>query len=78
MMKGNRTKEQLVQQRKEIQQQRNEERLLQTLMKSEERQNQMKELLLKSLNCTKAPENDITTYSTIETLEYLSENDKTF
>ena len=36
-------------------------------MKSEERQNQMEELLLKSLNSTKAPEKDITKYSTIET-----------
>ena len=47
-------------------------------MKSEERQNQMEELLLKSLNCTKAPENDITMYSTIETFVYVPENDKTF
>ena len=47
-------------------------------MKSEERQNQMEELLLKSLNCTKAPENDITMYSTIETFEYVPENDKIF
>ena len=38
----------------------------------------MEELLLKSLNCTKAPENDITMYSTIETFEYEPENDKTF
>ena len=30
---------------------------------------QMEELLLKSLYCTKAPENDITMYSTIETFE---------
>ena len=60
------------------QQQRNEERLLQALMKSEKRQNQMEELLLKSLNCTKAPVNDITMYSTIETFEYVPENDKTF
>ena len=47
-------------------------------MKSEKRQNQMEELLLKSLNCTKAPKNDITMYSTIETFEYVPENDKTF
>ena len=47
-------------------------------MKSEEWQNQVEELLLKSLNCTKAPENDITVYSTIETFEYVPENDKTF
>ena len=47
-------------------------------MKSEERQNQMEELLLKSLNCTKVPENDITIYSTIETFEYVPENYKTF
>ena len=38
----------------------------------------MEELLLKSLNCTKAPGNDITMYSTIETFEYVPENDKTF
>ena len=31
----------------------------------------MKELLLKLLNCTKAPENDITMYSPIETYEYM-------
>ena len=31
----------------------------------------MEELLLKSLNCTKAPENDITMYSTMETFEYV-------
>ena len=42
-------------------------------MKSEGQQNQMEELLLKSLNCTKAPENDITMYSTIETFEYVPE-----
>ena len=47
-------------------------------MKSEERQNQMEELLFKSLNCTKAPKNDITMYSTIETFEYVPKNDKTF
>ena len=47
-------------------------------IKSKERQNQMEEFLLKSLNCTKAPENDITMYSTIETFEYVPENDKTF
>ena len=71
--------EQQVQQQKELQQQqRNEERLLQTLMKSEERQNQMEELVLKSLNGTKTSENDITMYSTIETFEYVPENDKTF
>ena len=68
----------MVQQQKELQQQRNEERLLQALMKSEERQNQMEELLLELLNCTKVPENDITMYSTIETFEYVPENDKTF
>ena len=73
-----RMEEQRVQQQKELQQQRNEERLLQALMKSEERLNQMEELLLKSLNCTKAPDNDITMYSTIETFEYVPENDKTF
>ena len=44
-------------------------------MKSEERQNQMEELLSKSLNCTKAPENDITT---VETFKYVPENDKIF
>ena len=60
------------------QQQRNEEILLQSLMKSEERQNQMEELLLKSLNGTKTSENDITMHSTIETFEYVPENDKTF
>ena len=38
----------------------------------------MEELLLKSLNCTKAPENDITMYSTIETFEYVPENNKAF
>ena len=37
----------------------------------------MEELLLKPLNCTKAPENDITMYSTIETFVYVPENDKT-
>ena len=42
------------------QQQRNEERLLQALMKRGERQNQMEELLLKSLNGTKTSENDAT------------------
>ena len=47
-------------------------------MKSEEWQNQIEELLLKSLNCTKAPENDIIMYSTIETFKYVPENDKTF
>ena len=47
-------------------------------MKSVKRQNQMEELLLKSLNCTKAPENEISLYSTIETFEYVPENDKTF
>ena len=51
-----RMEEQWVHQLKELQQ-KNEERLLQALMKSEERQNQMEELLLKSLNCIKAPEN---------------------
>ena len=72
-------REQPVQQQKELQQQqRNEEGLIQALMKSEERQNQMKELLLKSLNGTKTSENDITMYSTIETFEYVPENDKTF
>ena len=65
------------------QQQRNEERLLQELMKSDERQNQMEELLLKSLNGTKASENDTTfslgtIYSTIETFEYVPESDKNF
>ena len=60
------------------QQQRNKERLLQAKMKSEERQNQMEELLLKSLNCTKASDNDIAMHSTIETFEYVPENDKTF
>ena len=76
-----RMEEQRAQQQKEQQQQqqqRNEERLLQALMKSEEWQNQMEELLLKSLNCTIAPENDTTMYSTIETFEYVPENDKTF
>ena len=38
----------------------------------------MEELLLKSLNGTKTPKNDITVYSTIETFEYVPENDKTF
>ena len=52
-------------------------------MKSEERQNQMEELLLKSLNGTKTFENDttfsqVTIYSTIETFEYVPENDETF
>ena len=47
-------------------------------MKSEEQHNQMEELLLKLLNCSKAPVNDITMYSTIETFEYVPENDKTF
>ena len=52
-------------------------------MKSEERHNQMEELLLKSLNSTKTSENDTTfyqgtIYSTIETFEYVPENDKTF
>ena len=76
---------QLVQQQKELQQQqqRNEERLLQALTKSEERQNQMEELQLKSLNGTKTSEIDTTfsrgtIYSTIETFEYVPENDKTF
>ena len=74
--KSDERQQRMVQQQKELQ--RNEERLLQALMKSEERQNQMEELLLKSLNCTKAPENDISMYSTIETFEYVPENDKTF
>ena len=69
---------QRVQQQKELQQQRNEKRLLQALMKSEERQNQMEEFLLKSVNGTKTSENDITMYSIIETFEYVPENDKTF
>ena len=52
-------------------------------MKSEERQNQMEVLLLKSLNDTKTSENDSifsqsTIYSTIETFEYIPENAKTF
>ena len=47
-------------------------------MKSEERQNQMEELLLKSLNGTKAPENDFTMYSAIQNFEYVLENDQTF
>ena len=47
-------------------------------MKSEERQKQMEELLLRSLNCTQAPENVITMFSTIETFEYVQENDRTF
>ena len=47
-------------------------------MNSEERQIQKEELLLKSLNCTKAPENDITMYTTIETFECVPENDKSF
>ena len=48
-------------QQKEIQQQRrNEDRLVQALMKSEERQNQMEELQSKSLNGTKISENDTT------------------
>ena len=43
----------------------------------------MKELLLKSLNGTKTSENDTTfsqgtIYRTIETFEYVPENDKTF
>ena len=38
----------------------------------------MEELLLKSLNCTKAPEKNITMYNTIETFECVPENDKTF
>ena len=51
-------------------------------MKSEERQHQMKELLLKLLNGTKTSEKDSTffqgtIYSTIETFEYVPENDKT-
>ena len=77
--------EQRVQQQKELQQQqqRNEERLLQALMKSEERQNQMEELLLKSLNGTKTSENgttfsQVTIYSTKQTFEYVPENDETF
>ena len=77
--------EQQVQPQKELQQQqqqRNEERLLQALMKSEERQNQMEELLLKSLNGTKTSENETfsqgTIYSTIETFESVPENNKTF
>ena len=76
--------EQRLQQQKELQQQqRNEERPLQALMKSEELQNQMEELLLKSLNSTKTSENDTTfsqgiIYSTIETFDYVPENDKTF
>ena len=47
-------------------------------MKSEERQNQIEELLLKSLNGTKTSENDTTMYSTIDTFEYIPESDKTF
>ena len=52
-------------------------------MKSEERQNQMEELLLKLLNGTKTSENDTTfsqgtIYSTREFFEYVPENDKTF
>ena len=51
-----RMEEQQVQQPKELQeQQRNGERLLQALIKSEEWHNQMEKLQLKSLNCTKAP-----------------------
>ena len=73
-----RMEEQQVQQQKELQQQRNGKRLLQALMKSVERQNQMEELLLKSLNGTKTSENDTTIYSTIETFEYVPENDKIF
>ena len=82
-----RMEEQRVQQQKQQQQQqqqqRNEERLLQALMKSEEWQNQMEELLLRSLIGTKTSENDTTfsqgtIYSTIETFEYVPENDKTF
>ena len=51
-------------------------------MKSEERQNQMEELLLKSLNGIKTSEKDTTfsqdtIYSTRETLGYVPENDKT-
>ena len=46
-------------------------------MKSEERQNKIEEVRLKSLNGTKNSEND-TMYSTIETFEYAPENDKTF
>ena len=67
--------EQQVQQQK---QQRNEERLQPASMKSEERQNQMEELFLKSLKGTNTSENDITMYSNIETFEYVPENDKTF
>ena len=72
--------EQQVQQQQQLQQQqqqRNEERLLQAIMKSEERQNQMEELLLKSLHGTKTSENDII-HSSIEMFEYVPENDKTF
>ena len=47
-------------------------------MKSEEQQNQMEELLLKSLNGTKTSENDFTMYNTIETFEYIPESDKIF
>ena len=73
----------ILEQRELQQQQRNEERLLQALMKSEEPQNQMEELLLKSLNGTKTSEDDTTfsqgtIYSIIETFEYVPENDKTF
>ena len=64
------------------QQQRNEERFLQAFMKSEERQNRMEEVLLKSLNSTKTSENDTfyqgTIYNTMETFEGIPEKDKTF
>ena len=64
--------EQQIQQLKELQQQRNEERLLQSLMKSEEQQKQMDELQLKSFNGTKSSVNDITIYISIETFEYVT------
>ena len=38
----------------------------------------MGDLLLKSLNGTKTSENYITMYSSIETFEYVPENNKTF
>ena len=52
-------------------------------MRSKERRSQMEELLLKLLNGTKTSENDTTfshgiIYSTIETFQYVAENDKTF
>ena len=47
-------------------------------MKGVRRQNQMEKLLLKLLNSTKTSENYYTMYSTIETFEYVPENDKNF